>query len=191
VDFGQSNHNIMEHFKDLKKQAILPGFIASDADGETTTLGRGGSDYTAAIVAAALEAKVLEIWTDVDGFMTADPRIGPQSLHGRLHELRGGHGAFPFWGEGDLYPHTYPGLQGRHPHPGEKYLQSRSRRHPDHRWQPLRKNELIKGISSIDYVSLVTVKGTGMVGKTGTSARVFNSLAGAQVECDPDHPGFL
>ena len=71
VLFKQSNPLIQEHFKSLQKYAIVPGFIASNEAGETTTLGRGGSDYTAAILAAAVEASVLEIWTDVDGFMTA------------------------------------------------------------------------------------------------------------------------
>ncbi|RLD87193.1 MAG: bifunctional aspartate kinase/homoserine dehydrogenase I, partial [Bacteroidetes bacterium] len=79
VDMEVSKQAISERFKDLKQLTVLPGFIASDQEGETTTLGRGGSDYTAAILAAALGAKVLEIWTDVDGFMTADPKIVPKA----------------------------------------------------------------------------------------------------------------
>ena len=75
VDFDVTNQKIKQEFQDFSGIAVVPGFIAKNAKGEFTTLGRGGSDYTAAIVAAALEADSLEIWTDVDGFMTADPRV--------------------------------------------------------------------------------------------------------------------
>ncbi|HSK71802.1 MAG TPA: hypothetical protein VK892_08920, partial [Pyrinomonadaceae bacterium] len=77
VDFRATNEKIKDFFQNSSnaKLYILPGFIASDADGATTTLGRGGSDYTAAILAAAINANVLEIWTDVSGMMTADPRV--------------------------------------------------------------------------------------------------------------------
>jgi aspartokinase/homoserine dehydrogenase 1 len=181
VDFGQSNHNIREHFKDLKKQAILPGFIASDADGETTTLGRGGSDYTAAIVAAALEAKVLEIWTDVDGFMTADPRMVPKAYTVDCMSYEEAMELSHFGARVIYTPTLTPAYRAGIP------IRVKNTFNPDLAGTLITagshcgKNELIKGISSIDYVSLVTVKGTGMVGKTGTSARVFNSLAGAQV----------
>jgi aspartokinase/homoserine dehydrogenase 1 len=74
VNFSVTNRQIKFKFKNLKKTAIVPGFIASNDRNETTTLGRGGSDYTAAIFAAAIDAERLEIWTDVDGFMTADPK---------------------------------------------------------------------------------------------------------------------
>ncbi len=76
VDFAESNKRITEHFSaSTATLTVLPGFIASDAGGYTTTLGRGGSDYTAAIIAAAVGADILEIWTDVSGMMTADPRF--------------------------------------------------------------------------------------------------------------------
>ena len=75
-DLPLSNNLIKEHLKDVNKVAIVPGFIATSRDeSDITNLGRGGSDYTASIIAAALDASVLEIWTDVDGFMTADPKI--------------------------------------------------------------------------------------------------------------------
>ncbi|MBN2519301.1 MAG: bifunctional aspartate kinase/homoserine dehydrogenase I, partial [Bacteroidales bacterium] len=74
VDFKSTNELIKKQFKSFQKTAVLPGYIATSINDETTTLGRGGSDYTAAILAAALNAEQLEIWTDVDGFMTADPR---------------------------------------------------------------------------------------------------------------------
>src|SRR5258708_7494264 len=76
VDFPQTNQHIREYFETTKGNLfILPGFIASDSHGVTTTLGRGGSDYTAAILAAAVDASMVEIWTDVSGMMTADPRL--------------------------------------------------------------------------------------------------------------------
>jgi len=181
VDFAQSNMQIKELFTRLDKQAILPGFIASDPNGETTTLGRGGSDYTAAIVAAALGASVLEIWTDVDGFMTADPRIVPKAYtvdcmsYEEAMELS--HFGARVIYTPTLTPAYRAGIPIRvkntfNPELGGTLITAGSQ---------CTRNELIKGISSIDYVSLVTVKGTGMVGKTGTSARVFNSLARARV----------
>ena len=76
VNFAVTDKNIREYFGEAKEDiTVLPGFIASDSKGRSTTLGRGGSDFTAAIVAAALNAKKLEIWTDVSGMMTADPRL--------------------------------------------------------------------------------------------------------------------
>src|SRR5439155_10988970 len=76
VDFVVSNKTISDYFSNSTASLfLLPGFIASDANGINTTLGRGGSDYTAAILAAAVDADVLEIWTDVSGMMTADPRV--------------------------------------------------------------------------------------------------------------------
>jgi bifunctional aspartokinase / homoserine dehydrogenase 1 len=75
VNFNLTNKNIQEIFSGFKGVAVVPGFISKNAKGEFTTLGRGGSDYTAAIIAAALDVDILEIWTDVNGFMTADPRI--------------------------------------------------------------------------------------------------------------------
>jgi aspartokinase/homoserine dehydrogenase 1 len=75
VDFVVTNKNIQDIFVDFKGVAVVPGFISKNAKGEFTTIGRGGSDYTAAIISAALNANILEIWTDVNGFMTADPRI--------------------------------------------------------------------------------------------------------------------
>ena len=76
LDAKLTNHLVRESFADMPRISIVPGFISTDRDtGEITNLGRGGSDYTASIIAAALDAEALEIWTDVDGFMTADPRV--------------------------------------------------------------------------------------------------------------------
>ena len=181
VDFSQSNQNIRNRFKGLDKKAILPGFIASDADGETTTLGRGGSDYTAAIVAAALEAELLEIWTDVDGFMTADPRMVPKAYTVDCMSYEEAMELSHFGARVIYTPTLTPAYRAGIP------IRVKNTFNPELAGTLItasshcRQNELIKGISSIDYVSLVTVKGTGMVGKTGTSARVFSSLARAQV----------
>jgi len=75
VDFNETNHLIRKEFKDFKGVVVVPGFVAKNERNEFTTIGRGGSDYTAAIIAAALDVESLEIWTDVNGFMTADPRV--------------------------------------------------------------------------------------------------------------------
>jgi len=181
VDIGATNMAIREHFKDLKQLTVLPGFIASDQQGETTTLGRGGSDYTAAILAAALGADVLEIWTDVDGFMTADPKIVPKAYTVGCLSYEEAMELSHFGARVIYTPTLTPAYNASIP------IKVKNTFNPDLAGTLItagsfcNQNELIKGISSINYVSLVTVKGTGMVGKTGTSARVFSSLARAQV----------
>lgn len=177
VLFNQCNPLIREHFKSLQKYAIVPGFIGSNERGETTTLGRGGSDYTAAIIAAAVDASVLEIWTDVDGFMTADPRkvdkaYAIESLtYAEAMELS-------HFGAKVLYTPTI-----------QPVLEKRIRIHIKNTFAPEKKGTLIgaqeiaqnqspiKGISSIDQVDLITLQGSGMVGVTGTSMRLFSALA--------------
>ena len=181
VLFNQSYPLIAEHFKSLQKYAVVPGFIASNEKGETTTLGRGGSDYTAAIIAAGVDASVLEIWTDVDGFMTADPRnvekaYAIESLsYAEAMELS-------HFGAKVLYTPTI--------HP---VLEKRIRIHIKNTFFPEKKGTAIgmqeivpsqspiKGISSIDHVDLVTIQGSGMVGVTGTSMRLFTALAGRNI----------
>lgn len=177
VIFNQSNPLIADHFKSLQKFAIVPGFISSNEKGETTTLGRGGSDYTAAIISAAVEASALEIWTDVDGFMTADPKkvkkaYAIESLsYAEAMELS-------HFGAKVLYTPTI--------HP---VLEKRIRIHIKNTFSPEKKGTIIghqdnphnqspiKGISSVDQVDLVTLQGSGMVGVTGTSSRLFSALA--------------
>jgi len=177
VHFEISDKQILETLGSLKKMAVLPGFIASDDLGRTTTLGRGGSDYTAAIFAAALKAEVLEIWTDVNGFMTADPRIVPKAYPVKCMSYEEAMELSHFGAKVIYTPTLTPAYKKNIPisvkntfspdEPGT--LISRSTR--------CEQNEMIKGISSVDSISLVTVRGAGMVGKTGTSARVFSSLA--------------
>jgi len=181
VDMEHSQKAILDRFKNLDTLSIIPGFIASDPKGETTTLGRGGSDYTAAIVAAALQAEVLEIWTDVDGFMTADPKIVPKAYTVDCMSYEEAMELSHFGARVIYTPTLTPAYNARIP------IRVKNTFNPELAGTLItagsfcQQDELIKGISSINYVSLVTVKGTGMVGKTGTSARVFSSLAHHQV----------
>jgi aspartokinase/homoserine dehydrogenase 1 len=177
VHFEISNKKIRSKLQGLKGLAILPGFIASDDQGRTTTLGRGGSDYTAAIVAAALGAGVLEIWTDVNGFMTADPRIVPKAYPVECMSYEEAMELSHFGARVIYTPTLTPAYKENIP------IQVKNTFHPEEpgtlisRDARCNQSEMIKGISSIDEITLVTVRGAGMVGKTGTSARVFSSLA--------------
>ena len=156
---------------------IVPGFISSDAvTGEVTNLGRGGSDYTAAIIAAALDAEVLEIWTDVDGFMTADPRVIPTAYtinalsYVEAMELCN-------FGAKVVYPPTiYPVCVKNIP------ILVKNTFHPEAQGSVIRNvieddRKPIKGISSINGTSLITVAGLSMVGVIGVNRRIFTALA--------------
>ncbi len=177
VQFDFTNQQIRKKLKEVKRVALIPGFIATDEHGRTTTLGRGGSDYTAAIVAAAVKAQVLEIWTDVNGFMTADPRMVPKAYSIDCMSYEEAMELSHFGAKVIYTPTLTPAYNENIPirvkntfnlaEPGTLIAKETI----------CGEGELIKGISSIDEVSLITVKGTGMVGKTGTSARVFSSLA--------------
>lgn len=157
--------------------AIIPGFIATDKDGDITNLGRGGSDYTAAIMAATLDADALEIWTDVDGFMTADPRVIDKAyVIDRL--------SFPEamelcnFGAKVIYPPTiYPVFHKNIPILVKNTFNSTAKGtliSSDHHGV---EGKAIKGISSINDTSLITVSGLGMVGIYGINARIFDALA--------------
>ena len=115
VDMAATEKNVAD-FKaeNPAKIWVVPGFIAADAHGTTTTLGRGGSDYTAAILAAALDAEKLEIWTDVSGMMTADPRLVRSARPIARISVSGGHGAVALWGEGALSAYYSAGHAARH-----------------------------------------------------------------------------
>lgn len=178
VDFDVTNRLIEETFNPLPKVALVPGFISSSIEGEVTNLGRGGSDYTAAILAAALGARRLEIWTDVDGFMTADPRvISSAYVIDRLSfteamELCN-------FGAKVIYPPTiYPVYHKNIP------IRIRNTFNPTARGTYITKDKvkdegkaLIKGISSINDTCLITVQGLGMVGVIGVNYRIFKTLA--------------
>ncbi len=181
VDFIDSNNLIREAITGEEKLVIIPGFIASTINHETTTLGRGGSDYTAAIIAAAINAEVLEIWTDVDGFMTADPKkvekaYAIESLsYSEAIELS-------HFGAKVIYtPSLRPVYKKQVPivvlnsfNPSLKGTLI-SNKQADESRSP------IKGISSIDHIDLITIQGTAMVGVTGTSMRLFSALAQGNV----------
>ena len=157
--------------------ALVPGFISTDAEsGETTNLGRGGSDYTASILAAILDAKVLEIWTDVDGFMTADPRvINTAYTINKLSYVE----AMELcnFGAKVVYPPTiYPVCQKNIP------ILIKNTFNPEAKGTIIEKDtdnstQAIKGISSINDTSLITVSGLSMVGVIGVNRRIFTTLA--------------
>lgn len=170
-------HNIMAIKNNLANVNIFPGFISSDTNGEYTTLGRGGSDYTAALLAAGFNADVLEIWTDVDGFMSADPRIISRAY--KLDHLTYAEAMeLSHFGAKVIYPPTIlPVLKKNIPiyikntfNPTEVGTLIDGNETPDP------KNK-IKGISSIRNVSLLTLQCVGMVGVSGMSMRLFGALA--------------
>ncbi|MFM2213429.1 MAG: Bifunctional aspartokinase/homoserine dehydrogenase 1 [Bacteroidota bacterium] len=177
VDFGTTNQLMADYFKGNNQQVVLfPGFIASSLDGNTTTLGRGGSDYTAAIIAAAVKASVLEIWTDVNGMFTANPKLVKQAQpietisYQEAMELS-------HFGAKVLYPPTIqPVLKDSIPifikntFEPEAYGTLISN-HPNEGANP------IKGISHIDNIALLTLEGSGMIGVAGSSKRLFAVLS--------------
>ncbi len=177
VAFEPTNQQIKSSFEKLEGIALVPGFIASDEQGRTTTLGRGGSDYTAAILAAATGAHVLEIWTDVNGFMTADPRIVPKAYPVTCMSYEEAMELSHFGARVIYTPTLTPAYLTSVPIRVKNTFNPKGPGTLISKEAICGQNELIKGISSINEIALVTVKGTGMVGKTGTSARVFSALA--------------
>jgi len=181
VDFGVSNQKIRKFFNAATAELfILPGFISSDANGTNTTLGRGGSDYTAAIIAAALDANVLEIWTDVSGMMTADPRlvtnvkIIPQISYQEAMELS-------HFGAKVIYPPTIQPVSSKGIPTWIKNTFS-----PEDLGTVIQKESTfngnsIRGISSINSISLLSLEGSGMVGIPGFSKRLFEALAAKKI----------
>ena len=159
------------------KVYVVPGFIARDRDThETTNLGRGGSDYTASIIAAVLNAEVLEIWTDVDGFMTADPKVIKSAY--TINELSYVEAMeLCNFGAKVIYPPTiYPVCVKNIP------IKVKNTFNPEHPGTLIKAkieddNKPIKGISSIKGTSLITVTGLSMVGVIGVNRRIFTTLA--------------
>ncbi len=177
VNFELTNKNIEKTFKNFSGISVIPGFIAANKKGQITTLGRGGSDYTAAIIAAALDAEVLEIWTDVDGFMTADPRKVSKAYviddlsYSEALELS-------HFGAKVLYtPTLHPAYKKDIP------IKIKNTFNPDAKGTLISRKggnvsgSLIKGISSIDQIDLISLQGSGLPGTTGTSMRLFSALA--------------
>ncbi len=173
---------IHEHFDNSCEQVIVvPGFIAQDRENdEITNLGRGGSDYTAAILAATLNADCLEIWTDVDGFMTADPRVINNAYTiGHLSYVEATE--LCNFGAKVVYPPTiYPVFKANIP------IKIKNTFNPDGEGTVIDahsedEGRLIKGISSINDTDLLTVQGLGMVGVVGVNHRIFRALGNAGI----------
>lgn len=181
VDFETTNKQVTAFFENKTQNLfVLPGFIASNAAKNTTTLGRGGSDYTAAIYAAALNAKTLEIWTDVSGMMTADPnqvsnaKIIPHISYQEAMELS-------HFGAKVIYPPTIQPVLKRNipvkvkntfaPQDAGTIIDNTATQN----------GNIIRGITSINNVALLGLEGSGMVGIPGFSKRLFETLAAAQI----------
>ena len=181
VDFETTHAAIAAANLSSTPLTVMGGFIASDVEsGRTTNLGRGGSDYTAAILAAALGADVLEIWTDVDGFMTADPRVIPTAF--TIDELSYDEATeLCNFGAKVVYPPTIFPVCVRNIPILVRNTFNPSGRHTVIRRDAAPSSRLIRGISSIADTALVTVSGMAMVGVVGVNRRIFASLAQAGI----------
>jgi aspartokinase/homoserine dehydrogenase 1 len=182
VDFETTYQRINEYIESLTaKLHVVPGFIASDSEGNTTTLGRGGADYSAAIFAAAIGAEVLEIWTDVSGMMTANPKLVRASRaiarlsYQEAMELS-------HFGARVIYPPTIQPVMSKNIPVWIKNTFA-----PDDHGT-LIENKLfdeskkfVRGISSIDGMSILSLEGSGMVGIPGFSKRLFEALSNAKI----------
>lgn len=177
LDSELTNRLVRRTFSDLPRISLVPGFISMDRDSnETTNLGRGGSDYTAAIIAAALDADILEIWTDVDGFMTADPRVIKTAY--TINELSYIEAMeLCNFGAKVIYPPTiYPVCVKNIP------IRVKNTFNPEAEGTIIKAqidndSKPIKGISSINGTTLITVTGLSMVGVIGVNRRIFTALA--------------
>lgn len=177
LDPELTNRLVRRTFSDLQRISLVPGFISKDRDtDEITNLGRGGSDYTAAIIAAALDAEILEIWTDVDGFMTADPRVIKTAY--TIKELSYIEAMeLCNFGAKVVYPPTiYPVCVKNIP------IRVKNTFNPDGEGSIIKQkvannDKPIKGISSINGTTLITVAGLSMVGVIGVNRRIFTALA--------------
>ncbi|HMO62641.1 MAG TPA: bifunctional aspartate kinase/homoserine dehydrogenase I [Ferruginibacter sp.] len=181
VDFEATNQKIIKYFSSSAAGLfMLPGFIASDATGATTTLGRGGSDYTGAILAAALDADVLEIWTDVSGMMTADPRlvqnvkIIPQISYQEAMELS-------HFGAKVIYPPTIQPVSSKGIPTWIKNTFAPEDNGTIITKEAAQNGSAIRGISSINNIALLSLEGSGMVGIPGFSKRLFEALANKKI----------
>ncbi len=181
VDFISTNKKVKDFFDASSNQVfILPGFIAADKNNVTTTLGRGGSDYTAAIIASALNADLLEIWTDVSGMMTADPRLTsnariiPNISYQEAMELS-------HFGAKVIYPPTIQPVMNKNIPvwikntfaPNDEGTLIESVAHQN--------GNIVRGISSINNIALISLEGSGMVGIPGFSKRLFESLSNEKI----------
>ena len=180
VDFESTNKKIQTFFSSHHHRVtIVPGFVARTTEGKTTTLGRGGSDYSAAIYAAALMADELQIWTDVSGMFTANPKVVKQAYeisHISYQEAM----ELSHFGASVIYPPTIqPILQKEIP------ILIKNTFQPEDKGTLITKeteqNSAAKGISHIDKIALITLEGIGMVGIPGFSKRLFEALSLHQI----------
>lgn len=181
VDMPATQANLQQCFADSDAPLFLvPGFIAADRQGITTTLGRGGSDYTAAIIAAAVQASVLEIWTDVSGMMTADPRLTPNARiipHISYQEAM----ELSHFGAKVIYPPTIQPVMGKGipvwikntfaPQDEGTLIEASVKRN----------GNIVRGISSINNIALISLEGSGMIGIPGFSKRLFEALSNERI----------
>jgi aspartokinase/homoserine dehydrogenase 1 len=181
VDFASTNALCRDYFtKAAHSLFIMPGFIASDSNGNGTTLGRGGSDYTAAIVAAALDASSVEIWTDVSGMMTADPRLVRHAKilsHISYQEAM----ELSHFGAKVIYPPTIQPVMSKN-----IPVWIKNTFEPSHHGtfigpEVVHNGSNIRGITSISRIALLSLEGSGMVGIPGFSRRLFEALANEHI----------
>lgn len=181
VDFEITEENVKNFAAEHKNQIIVaPGFIARDQNGNATTLGRGGSDYTAAIIAAAVSAEELQIWSDVNGMMTADPRLAsnakpiPEISYHEAMELS-------HFGAKVLYPPSIQPVMAKNID-----LKIKNTFDPEARGTlvshklskpAVEKQQIAAGVSNMSHIALLTLEGSGMVGIPGTSAKLFQCLS--------------
>ena len=182
VDFKITNERIRERFAGIKQRiAIAPGFIGCDGDNSITTLGRGGSDYTAAIFAAALDAEVLEIWTDVSGMMSADPRF-VRNVRGISRITYREAMELSHFGAKVIYPPTIQPVMAK-----GIPVRVKNTFAPDEPGTLIEaeagggRGEIVRGITSIDRIAVLNLEGAGMVGVPGFSRRLFDALAREQI----------
>ncbi|MNK62704.1 Bifunctional aspartokinase/homoserine dehydrogenase 1 [compost metagenome] len=175
VDFIKTNENLKK-WNPENQIYVVTGFISKDKNQDTTTLGRGGSDYTSAILGSGLKAKEIQIWTDVDGFMTADPRLvknafsQPELSYQEAMEMS-------YFGAKVIYPPTMiPAIESQIPIYIKNTFNPENPGTLIHQKSEISKG-LIKGIVSIEKTCLVNITGNGMIGMKGFSGRLFNALA--------------
>lgn len=181
VDFSITNNNISNYLLNNHSELyIAPGFVASDATGINTTLGRGGSDYSAAIYAAAVDASLLEIWTDVSGMMTADPRLVnnaaviPSISYQEAMELS-------HFGAKVIYPPTIQPVMNKGIPVWIKNTFAPAHKGTLIQQKPALTAGNVTGISSINNIALLSLEGSGMVGIPGFSKRLFSALASKKI----------
>ncbi|RYG00841.1 MAG: bifunctional aspartate kinase/homoserine dehydrogenase I, partial [Chitinophagaceae bacterium] len=181
VDFPGTNERVNQYLAGTSAKVIVaPGFIASDTNGATTTLGRGGSDYTAAIYAAAVNAGLVEIWTDVSGMMTADPRIvlNAKVIHRISYQEAM---ELSHFGAKVIYPPTIQPVMARSIPVWIKNTFSPEDIGTLIETSTTENGKNIRGISSVNNVALLSLEGSGMVGIPGFSKRLFEALANEQI----------